>query len=269
MSIQTTYYIGDVHGCRDLLETMLQHIEEDAGRNENALVIAFLGDITDRGPESMECMELVHRTLAEFPGSVLHLGNHDEWFLDAIRTEGKFTDFESWFIHGGSDTIRSYCNGEIDQGVWDIVRTRYPHHVKMLEDATLYTTNGPFVAAHAGMNPYLPLAEQKSHDLNWIRDPFLMFVEPGMPPVIHGHTIVGKLPVVTENRISIDTGAFRNGRLTCLKVDAAEGKLTFWQSCENGYVMEVQPILLDRGYGTVFDRLPQLFSMEDIPALAT
>jgi len=31
---------------------------------------------------------------------------------------------------------------------------------------------------------------------------------------VHGHTIVGDKPVVTKNRVSIDTGAYRSGILT-------------------------------------------------------
>jgi serine/threonine protein phosphatase 1 len=37
--------------------------------------------------------------------------------------------------------------------------------------------------------------------------------------VVHGHTIVGDAPVVTSNRISIDTGAYRSGILTAAVLD--------------------------------------------------
>ena len=42
---------------------------------------------------------------------------------------------------------------------------------------------------------------------------------------MHGHSIVEREPVVRENRIGIDTGAFATGRLTCLVLDGAERRL--------------------------------------------
>ena len=42
-----TYAIGDVHGCFDTLEQLLQQIP-----NKSRLV--FIGDIVNRGPKSLE-----------------------------------------------------------------------------------------------------------------------------------------------------------------------------------------------------------------------
>ncbi|WP_294641233.1 hypothetical protein [uncultured Aureimonas sp.] len=39
---------------------------------------------------------------------------------------------------------------------------------------------------------------------------------------VHGHTIIGDLPVVTVNRISIDTGAFQSGILTAAVIDGPD-----------------------------------------------
>jgi serine/threonine protein phosphatase 1 len=39
--------------------------------------------------------------------------------------------------------------------------------------------------------------------------------------VVHGHTIVDEV-VETGNRIAIDTGAYRSGRLTALVIDGRE-----------------------------------------------
>lgn len=55
--------------------------------------------------------------------------------------------------------------------------------------------DGPFIACHAGINSWLPLDQQSPHDLMWITDGFLDRVDPQMVPIIHGHSIMGELPV--------------------------------------------------------------------------
>ena len=49
-----TYAIGDVHGCFDTLEQLLQQIP-----NKSRLV--FIGDIINRGPKSLETIRTVMR----------------------------------------------------------------------------------------------------------------------------------------------------------------------------------------------------------------
>ena len=58
---------------------------------------------------------------------------------------------------------------------------------------------------------------QDPHDLMWIKEPFLSSTCEWSHRVVHGH-VVGPEPVFRDNRIGIDTGASRYGRLTCLVV---------------------------------------------------
>lgn len=263
------YYIGDVHGRADLLRQVLIFIEARAARLGHSPVIHFLGDIVDRGPESCAAMELVHKTLVKHEGSILHLGNHDQWFLQAIESNGKFRDVESWVVHGGWNTMQSYTPVTKPELAFEYIRTVYPHHIEMLRNASRFSQNGPLFAVHAGIDPRTDLEAQKRGEFVredpflWVRDQFLLNVDKDMMPVIHGHTIVGKLPVVTENRISIDTGAYHSGRLTVCVVDAEMSELTFYQTDPDGLdVVEVEPVRLERGYGSIYDRLADL-SMDD------
>jgi serine/threonine protein phosphatase 1 len=224
--------------------------------------VVFLGDLTDRGPESRRAMNLVHQTLENWAGSKLIFGNHDEWFLETLRHEENYEYAESWITNGGVNTVMSYCDGEFPLDAMQQIRNSYPHHVEMLANAERIDINGAFIGVHAGVDPTRSLADQRQFDLNWIREPFLNFVDPKMPPVIHGHTIVGPTPVVTENRISIDTGAFRFGRLTACFVDAERKSIDFYQASKNEFE-QVDPILIDRGYGTIYDRLGDIFGKPD------
>ena len=71
---------------------------------------------------------------------------------------------------------------------------------------------------HAGIRPGRPPEAQDREDLIWIREPFLSSTRDHGFKVVHGHTIV---PEVEHhpNRIAIDTGAVRSGRLSCLLLD--------------------------------------------------
>lgn len=253
-----TYHIGDIHGRSDLATKLVRHLEADADRHGAQPLFSFLGDLVDRGHDSKGSVQCVIDTLAKWPGSILHLGNHDEWFLDALETDGKFMDAESWVINGGLATVTSYTEDFTMDSLRQI-REGYPEHLDLLRKARLRSFSGPFIAVHAGINPALPLEGQGKRDFLWIRSMFLEYVDPDMRPVVHGHTIMGRLPVVTENRISIDTGAFHTDRLTCLAVDHDRQAIRFIQTLDDGTVAEIEPARADRGYGTLLDRLPALF----------
>jgi len=254
-----TYFIGDIHGRRDRLEALLEGIELHAASRKIEPRVYFLGDITDRGPESCQALELVYQALQKWDGSVLHLGNHDEWALDVMMKGNDSPDVDNWVLNGGMDTIKSYCGGKIDPEFPAIVREKYPHHIRMLRDAVMYREIGQFISAHAGMMPTQSLEDQNPSYFNWIRDPFLKFKEPAMRPVIHGHTILSEKPIVTENRISIDTGAYHTGKLTSCYIDHASREFSFLQASAGG-VKEILPTMEDRGFGTVYDRLDDLFT---------
>jgi serine/threonine protein phosphatase 1 len=261
------YYIGDVHGRRDLLDSILKFVTVHARRRGVTPAIHFLGDIVDRGPDSKGAMDLVLKTLEENDKAVLHLGNHDQWFLEAVDTVGDFVDADSWAMHGGLKTLASYTRKEDPYKALAYVKGNFQHHMEMFRRARRFTEFGPFIACHAGVDPRRDFELMKKGEFSgadpflWVRDPFLEHVNQSFRPVIHGHTIMMRgLPVVTENRISIDTGAYSSGRLTLCVLDPELGELKFYQTLPDGNVGEVDPILLDRSFGTVYDRLPYLFS---------
>ena len=74
---------------------------------------------------------------------------------------------------------------------------------------------------HAGVRPGVPIAEQREHDLLWIRDVFLWERGDFGKIVVHGHT-PSPMPEIRPNRINVDTGAFMTGRLTCAVLEAEQ-----------------------------------------------
>lgn len=71
--------IGDVHGCLPTLEKLLARIDD-------TMHLIFIGDIINRGPNSLETLRLI-RSLGKRARVIL--GNHDMHFLATAAGNGK------------------------------------------------------------------------------------------------------------------------------------------------------------------------------------
>lgn len=214
------YAIGDVHGRADLLRALLDAIEADAGAHVPRII--FLGDIIDRGPDSKEALELVDEALDRFPGSQLILGNHDEYLLHALEGLLTDTDVTKWLNeHGGRATIDSYLPGagaSIDQFT-SFVHQWYDHHHILLRQATDKVIIGNYCLVHAGIRPGVPIADQNTYDMRWIREEFLEHRGSFEHVIVHGHAPTDSgMPEVHANRIALDTGACFSDRLTACRL---------------------------------------------------
>ncbi len=67
------YVIGDLHGCYDLLERLMDYVAFDKTRDR----LFSVGDLIDRGPDSMRCLALL-----EEPWFYAVKGNHEQMMLD-------------------------------------------------------------------------------------------------------------------------------------------------------------------------------------------
>ena len=76
-----TFVIGDVHGRRTQLETLLGMLPRD----ESSDTLVFLGDLIDRGDDAPGCVEHVIKVAKANPERVMCLrGNHEQMLLDFI-----------------------------------------------------------------------------------------------------------------------------------------------------------------------------------------
>ena len=62
----------------------------------------------------------------------------------------------------------------------------------------------------------MPLNKQSSQDLLWIGDDFLRCETLHPALIVHGHTVWEHGPEILANRIGVDTGAYRSGRLSAV-----------------------------------------------------
>lgn len=227
------YAIGDVHGCLGQLRDLHRSILEDAASAtaDMAKTVVYLGDYVDRGEHSREVIDLLLDD--PLPGfeQVFLKGNHEVSFLQFLEDDsiGPF-----WFAYGGDATVDSYGAFGVEAGAEGVglderfpriqaaLRARVPaRHLEFMAAAEPYKVIGGYLFVHAGVRPGVPLSEQETEDLYWIRDDFIHSREDHGFRVVHGHTIVEK-PQVKGNRIAIDTGAYMGGPLTCLVLEGAE-----------------------------------------------
>ncbi|MCL6678242.1 serine/threonine protein phosphatase [Sphingomonas sp. RG327] len=235
------YAIGDVHGCLDILDSLLAQVEADIEAHPKAKTsIIFLGDVIDRGPASAQVVERL-RTYAH-PRATAHfvMGNHEEVMLRVL--DGDLETLSSWLRFGGAETLRSYGieprdlkNKPDDEIVASIRAAVPPEHREFLANFADSFTFGDYLFVHAGIRPGVELSEQAQSDLRWIRDPFLSDPTDHGFVVVHGHTITNAVDVAT-NRIGIDTGAYCTGVLTALAIEGPKRWLI--QTSES----EAQPV---------------------------
>ena len=194
--------IGDIHGCRAMLASLLQRCFRYAGGRPTRLV--FLGDYIDRGPDSRGVVETLIGLQHEMRDRVVCLrGNHEVLLLEALAKD----DMGLWLFNGADTTLASY-------GV-DHVAALPPEHLVWYAALKPSLDDGRRFFVHAGIDPDRPLDDQREHDLVWIREPFLSRERDYGRLIVHGHTPqrTGK-PDLRRWRLNLDTAAVYGGRLT-------------------------------------------------------
>lgn len=242
----STYVIGDLHGQFQSLKQCLVKCNFDY--NQDTLI--QLGDVVDGGEEAFECVE----ELLKIKNLIALKGNHDDWFLDFIRTGLHPT---AW-SYGGIDTIKSYASNVGKTPIIKKTRQGYKtslssddiplSHRHFFETQRLYyidNNNNCFV--HAGFNPFQSFHEQPDPVFYWDRilwqsamnwetkaklsgdtEPFGIVTK--FNNIFIGHTNTMKWgidkPLKAANIYNIDTGGSKGGKLTIMDVDSK----CFWQS---------------------------------------
>jgi serine/threonine protein phosphatase 1 len=231
------YAIGDIHGQLNELHRVLALIEQDGGRDAQ---IVFLGDYTDRGPDSRGVIDLLIEGKNTGRNWTFIKGNHDqmfELFMQSPPQHDPYIITELYWLHprlGGDTTLASY-------GVTSTGRTRLmdthaealaavpQSHVDFLKSLTLSYEHDELFFCHAGVRPEVPLDRQNMNDLIWIRKEFHDYTASHPKVIVHGHTPVDEATHY-GNRINLDTGAGYNKPLTAAVFEG--GKV--WTLSANG-----------------------------------
>jgi serine/threonine protein phosphatase 1 len=203
-------------------------IEHDrASRPPVDTQIVLLGDIVDRGPDAARMVRGCMNLTASTDRFLVLKGNHEEMMSKALK--GDLYVYGHWLTFGGRETLLSWgVDRQVAEGPATMdnlaaaADTVGSDAISWLEQLPLHYRHGDYLFVHAGIRPGIPLRKQHPDDLLWIKDDFLESNVSHGTMVVHGHTIVEDGPVIRANRIGIDTGAYRSGRLTALAVEGEE-----------------------------------------------
>jgi len=211
MSQGNLFAIGDLHGCVDELEVLLDAL---APRRDDLLV--FLGDYVDRGPSVRALVERLLRLRDAHPACVFLRGNHEDMLLSYLGISGHHGDV--YLENGGGATLASYG---VPPGVAGPAAAACipDSHLDFFRSCVLQHARGSLLCVHAGIRPGVALGEQSEEDLLWIRDEF--FTQPHALPytVVFGHTPAREARVELPYRLGLDTGLVYGNKLTCFDAD--------------------------------------------------
>lgn len=224
------YAIGDIHGRYDLLKEMLGLIRahHEAREPVSSLHIVLLGDLIDRGPDSARVLQWIYNVQQRSPGMIVLSGNHEDLMVRSLN--GDAATFRVWMRTGGDATLRSFG---IEPPERDVdprlaikqLRAEVPRNLlSWVSKLPLTARSGDYLFCHAGIRPGVALSNQKRADLLWIRDEFLGDADDHGVVVVHGHSIAEEVEMM-DNRIGIDTGAYKTGRLTAVYLEGSEREI--------------------------------------------
>jgi serine/threonine protein phosphatase 1 len=216
VSAPRTFVIGDVHGCIDEVNRLL-----DAAQPTTGDTVCFLGDYVDRGPAAKGVIERLIRLRSEGPACIFLRGNHEDMFLGFLGYPGRYGDAFQW--NGGDATLASY--GAQGMAGADVARRLPPEHLDFLLSLQTHAYVGSFFCVHAGVRPNRPLDAQLDEDLMWIREDFIFAPHPFPYTVLYGHTPQREIRLDLPYKVGLDTGLVYGNRLSCLELSARE----LWQ----------------------------------------
>ena len=220
------YVIGDIHGQITMLHELLDMIRSRPLREEDELV--FLGDYIDRGEDSRAVIETLMELRKEHENTVFLRGNHEQLMLDARDGPAPEPSEQpgyvmhspamlTWLQNGGVDTLLNYDVSDFSSW-WDFIPME---HWQFIRETQLEHLSEKYHFVHAGLLPPGKSWEGDFWDRHvdprlWIREPFLSSRHHfDGRIVVFGHTPQRNgRPLISRNKIGLDTGAVFGGYLT-------------------------------------------------------
>jgi bis(5'-nucleosyl)-tetraphosphatase (symmetrical) len=135
-----TIIVGDIHGCIEEFEELIQALKYD--KRYDRLIL--LGDLIDRGPNSPAVVQMARKMDLECV-----MGNHEYKFLKWFKSSGSQSD-----VYDKSDFYHQLTDDDINYIF------RMPTHIKLANN---------IIAVHAGVKPGISISNQSKHDLMYLR----------------------------------------------------------------------------------------------------
>ncbi|MDP4085156.1 MAG: bis(5'-nucleosyl)-tetraphosphatase PrpE [Bacillota bacterium] len=222
--------IGDIHGCLTEFKNLTMKLGYcwDSGipLHPSGRVLGFVGDLTDRGPDSLKVIEIVWRLVMEEKKAHYTPGNH------CNKLYRYFLGNKVQVTHGLETTAAEYS--ALDSKGKRQIREKFK---QLYEAAPLYLTldHGKLVIAHAGLKEsyigrtdskvktfvlYGDITGEKHPDGSPVRRDWAKEYH-GKTTIVYGHTPVKEARII-HNTYNIDTGCVFGGNLTALRYPEME-----------------------------------------------
>lgn len=203
------WVMGDLHGCLELFNTALKDIEF----NPEVDRMFSVGDLVDRGPNSIECLDLLNQ-----PWFHAVKGNHEDMMLGVHRAnwpkDNYIANGGSWFFQVRDSTkdaaarlveklplviVIDHASGKR----FNIVHAEMPLTDKDIDEGIMWPDS--FIWSRT----LIKSSRQPGYEWKLLKE--------GLSPTFVGHTVLDQ-PEILESHIFIDTGAVFSGRLTLVKL---------------------------------------------------
>ncbi len=202
------YVVGDIHGMYESLMAMLR----DINFNSEVDRLIAVGDLVDRGPDSLKCLELLDE-----PWFYSVLGNHEELMITAVLDHSD-TYFAMWLANGGNWSV------DVDKKLLETWAQRISHlpltiSFKNQHGKRIGVCHAEYPAEDWSERTQLNRTE--SNALIWSRNQIKLKEHRTVKNVdvlFHGHTPVNE-PIILGNSHFIDTGCFQSNVLTIENVN--------------------------------------------------
>ena len=218
------FVVSDIHGMYKQFEQILAHWDK-----ESTLVI--LGDLIDRGPQSLEVIRKVMALKETYGEQVIFcMGNHEVMFLSYIDHPEE--NHERYFRNGGLETMASFFE-QLPNNIQDfneteqayIIKENFKEEIDFLNSGELFKVVGDILFTHAGFDSSnTDFTKTTASDFIWIREHYL---KENLTPYVNvfGHTPLKYIHESNEvwmsedcKFIGIDGGCYFSGRLNAILI---------------------------------------------------
>jgi len=195
--------VGDIHGCFDLLKTLMEKIIRFTP-DEDMLI--FMGDYIDRGKKSEEVVQYLGALKEKLPDNIILLkGNHEDLAYNALTAPDPDKEMLFWSLNGGSHTVMSFGG----------IKNSREGLIPFIESLQLYYESDTHIFVHAGLPRGKALNTATPEELLWDRD----FSYDGEKTLVVGHTVKSAVTDFKHGKIiCVDTGAYMTGILSAYDV---------------------------------------------------
>lgn len=222
--------IGDIHGCfqefQDLTTKLGYNWNSDLPFHPDQRKLAFVGDITDRGPHSLRMIEIVWELVINKKVAYYAPGNH------CNKLYRFFLGRNVTIAHGLETTVAEY--EALPSHKQNIIKEKF---ITLYEQSPLYHVldEKRLIVCHAGIRQdyigrqdkkvqtfvlYGDITGEKHADGSPVRRDWAKEYK-GKTWIVYGHTPV-KEPRFVNHTVNIDTGAVFGGKLTGLRYPEME-----------------------------------------------